>query len=173
MVSEHTENTTKPGCAGHALSERASEDARARGVLAKADGRAKVRLLDDGLAALTLQQLFPVDVPEEIKSETQRFLSEIVEQVQPRDPLEKMLTQQLAWCHQRIARLSILAYSHHGDWEQGGRIHEAVERAMGSYRRGMLALRQYRAQQQPVNVTQVNQAEQQNIVCAGNVGSKT
>lgn len=171
MMVEDTRNTTSPECAEHALSERTSDDAGARGLLAKADGRTKVRVLDDGLAALTLQQLFPVDVPEEIKAETLRFLSEIVEEMQPRDPLEKWLVQELAWCHQRVARLSILAFSHHGDWEQAGRIHEAVERAMGTYRRGMLALRQYR-ERKPVNVTQVNQAEQQNIVCAGKVEQK-
>ena len=96
------------------------------------------------------------------------LMAEIVDGVSPRDPLERMLVQQLVWCQQRIAHLSMKACSQSNP-DRLRIVNELVDRAMNSYRRGMLALREYRAPYRPVNinaVSQLNQAEQQNILLA-------
>lgn len=104
-----------------------------------------------------------------------RMMKKIIEDVAPRDPLERMLVEQMVWCHHRIRYLQWLPRS-------GILIalqlasHEHCEKAMASYRRGMLALKEYRATQRGmplVAVQQVNQDNRQEVaVVAASIANK-
>lgn len=123
----------------------------------------KATLLRDSLPGLVLARIMSSEPGFEELAYT--YLNDMMTEVAPRDPLERMLVQQLAWCNQRVARLS-MSLGTEKDYERIKLICEQLDRAMNSFRRGMLALREYRVPYRNVHVAQLNQAEQQNIVCA-------
>ncbi len=129
--------------------------------------------LGDALPSLMLKEMFPPWLPEEYKDRAPSYLAAFVQQAKPRDSLERMLLQQLVFAHVRATSLSVLACRYNGDWQCAERMHATVDKAMGTYGRGRLALQRYRAMQRPASVMQINQAEQQKIVCAGNLAPKT
>lgn len=91
------------------------------------------------------------------------YLNDLVDEMEPRDALERMLVQQLALCHHRAVGLSAMA-AQQTTLDAIRIVNEAADRALGSYRRAMLALREYRAPYRRVNIGQLNQANQQNVV---------
>lgn len=128
----------------------------------------------EGLGGYALGELLPV--PDELRTSTgTAVMKEIVMAVDPRDPLERMLVEQMVWCHQRIRHLQRLSF-------RAGLIrlqlsaHEQCEKAMATYRRGMLALKEYRATQRGmplVAIQQVNQADRREVaVVATSPGNK-
>ncbi|MEE9206972.1 MAG: hypothetical protein V3U67_01160 [Gemmatimonadota bacterium] len=94
------------------------------------------------------------------------LLDDLNDNVAPRDPLERMMLQQLAWCHVRILRLSMDSSTVNG---RALAVHELCDKAMNSFRRGMLALREYRgaaARSPHIAIQQLNQAEEQQVILA-------
>ncbi len=130
--------------------------------IAKYTPEEEVSILRDSIPNMVLEQLRPF-AKTKLVAGCIGFMAETIKAVSPRDPLERMLVQQLMWCHQRIARLSLKACNQ-SDLEPIKVINELTDQAMNSYRRLMLALREYRAPHRQVNIKQLNQAEQQNIV---------
>ena len=112
---------------------------------------------------------FMLSLPPKVGIETGRLIvRDVVDGVGPRDPLERMLVEQLVFCHERARRLAGLATdcSHLQDALAA---HAQCDKAMNSYRRGLLALREYRSRGRPapgLTVQQVNQAENQNVTVA-------
>lgn len=91
-----------------------------------------------------------------------------VEQMAPADPLERMLAEQMVWCHERIRDLALRAKKPSTADLQCA-YHAQCDAAMGTFRRGMIALRQYRAIRPPgplIAVQQVNHAEAGDVVIA-------
>jgi hypothetical protein len=83
--------------------------------------------------------------------------------MQPRDPAEEMLVQQLVWTHARIGYLTAKA-NYQAGLKQLQVVTEALERAHNTYRRLVLTLAEYRNPRVARNFTaigQLNQAEQQ------------
>jgi hypothetical protein len=100
------------------------------------------------------------------------YLKDTVERMQPRDELERMLIEQSLWLHTRIARLSVQAANSTG--EKSVRIlNEAADRATNTFRRHMLALKEYRSARRPkvfmpIRSAQIgNMAGQQVVNTAG------
>ena len=118
-------------------------------------------------AGLTLGAM--VRLPEEIRGQAGNAMMEnVVQAVAPRDPLERMLVEQLVLCHQRVLALSALSGSR-SCLKVGLPANAHCDKAMNSYRRGLLALKEYRSRRgttPTVTVQQVNQAEQQNVTVA-------
>ncbi len=134
----------------------------------------EVNMLRDSLPSFILNRMLPIENDTMIVG-CKELLAETVDGVSPRDPLERMLVQQLLWCQQRVAHLSMQACKP-ANLKQLWTINELADRAMNSDRRGMLALREYRAPHRQVNITavkQLNQAEQQNIVQAESLNSNS
>jgi hypothetical protein len=61
----------------------------------------------------------------------------------PRDPVERMLLEQLAWAHHVLGRLHVQAGSR-DNAEEATAFHAAAARLMGEFRRSALALKSYR-----------------------------
>ena len=118
-------------------------------------------------AGLTLGAM--AQLPAEIAPGTGKaMMQNVVQAVAPRDPLERMLVEQLVLCHHRVLALSALSGSRRG-LEVSLAANAHCDRAMNSYRRGMLALKEYRSRRgttPTVSVQQVNQAEHQNVTVA-------
>ena len=77
------------------------------------------------------------------------------------DPLEKMLVEQLVVCHARVMELARLSTKQR-NLENALAIQEQSDKAMNAYRRGMLALKEYRTPSRStplVAVQQINQAQ--------------
>lgn len=77
------------------------------------------------------------------------------------DPLEKMLVEQLVVCHARVMELARLSTKQR-ELENALAIQEQSDKAMNAYRRGMLALKEYRTPSRSaplVAVQQINQAQ--------------
>ncbi len=90
------------------------------------------------------------------------YVRDVLTQMQPRDPMERMLIEQSLWLHARLARLSVQAATATG--EQSVRtLNEAAERVANTYRRHMQALKDYRSASWPkiVAIGQANLANQQ------------
>lgn len=83
---------------------------------------------------------------------------DVLRQMNPRDPMEKMLIAQALWNHGRIAHLTELVALEKS--YKGIRIlNEAIDRAGNTFRRQMLALSEYRRPPQPGGtVNRINQA---------------
>lgn len=99
---------------------------------------------------------------------TLSYLNDLVDEMEPRDTLERMLVQQLALCHHRAVGLSAIA-AQQTTLDAIRIVNEAADRALGSFRRGMLALREYRAPHR-VTIKQLNQANQQNVAYVERAG---
>jgi hypothetical protein len=90
------------------------------------------------------------------------YVRDVLTQMQPRDPMERMLIEQSLWLHARLVRLSVQAATATG--EQNLRtLNEAAERVANTYRRHMQALKDYRSASWPkfVAIGQANLANQQ------------
>jgi len=118
----------------------------------------------------------------------QRALARLIDGVGAQDPLEVMLLEELALCHERVRNLSLMAVKQAvnpapgvGNTLQLGKmsiratprrpasalaIHEQCDKAMNTLRRGMLALREYRgANNRPVlAIQQINEGEAGHVV---------
>lgn len=93
--------------------------------------------------AITLSVMVPIELKGSLVA-CDAILDAMTKGVGAADPLEGMLIEQLAWCHQRVLNLSLLSVkatplSH----RLAG--NEQCDKAMNAYRRGMLALAEYRA----------------------------
>lgn len=87
----------------------------------------------------------------------------LVEQQNPKDPLEKLAVIQAVWTYARHARLAQLA-SRQNNVKALQAINEACDRAANTYRRLMLAIAEYRrppAAESPMAIRQANIAQQQ------------
>jgi hypothetical protein len=94
-----------------------------------------------------------------------KYMAELVEAMNPRDPLERMLVEQLVYCHHRAASLQAWAMRQTKP-EHSQRLNELADKAMNTYRRSMLGLADYRAprrQAQYIRAQQFNQAESQQV----------
>ncbi len=142
----------------------ASDKSPASMEIAKYTPEQEVGILRDTLPSMVLGHLLPFP-DEKLAAGCVGFMAETIKAVSPRDPLERMLVQQLVWCHQRAASLSMKACKQ-SDLERIKVFNELIDEATNGYRRLMLALREYRAPYRRVNIKQLNQAEQQNIMLA-------
>jgi len=76
------------------------------------------------------------------------YVKDIVKRLQPSDDLERMLIEQSLWLHARVARLSVQAAT--STYESKARtLNEAADRANNTFRRHLLALKEYRSAQKP------------------------
>ena len=141
-------------------------------------------------ATLGLMMGLPAD---EALGEGQRALARLVGGVGAQDPLEVMLVEELALCHERVLSLSLMAVQRavnpapalvstlrHANISikatpqrpaSALAIHEQCDKAMNTLRRGMLALREYRgANNRPVlAIQQINQGEAGHVVVSAGV----
>jgi hypothetical protein len=114
-----------------------------------------------GLTVGRMLQL-PLDMAAKVG---QAMVDEVVKSIAPRDMLEKLLVEQLVFCHQRVQDLSVLA-SRQGSIKNKIAVDEQCNRAMTAYRRGFLALKQYRSQPAAVTAVTINQPEKQDVLLA-------
>ena len=107
-----------------------------------------------------------VDAPTKTAVATGKLmLQETLDDVAPRDSLERMLVEQLVFCYHRVLSLATLAKGC-GGAKDAIAAHAQCDQAMNAYRRGMLALKEYRSERRAgsaVTVQQLNQAEHQNV----------
>lgn len=87
------------------------------------------------------------------------FVTDTLKQMEPRDPLERMLIEQMLWTHVRIGRLTKQAMAQERI-EPLQVAHEAADRALNAFRRHMLALQEYRTPKPAASFTAI---KQQNI----------
>ncbi|MFQ5463780.1 MAG: hypothetical protein ACE5E5_14280 [Phycisphaerae bacterium] len=131
------------------------------------------QVLADRTAEWTLQRLVPW-ASEDVECVSKAVMKELLAAMAPRDPLERMLVAQLAYTHERIGRLSRIAVAT-SPMEDAQVAHECCERAMNTYRKGMVALKEYRSKPREtplVAVQQVNNAaEARHRVEAVSVGN--
>jgi hypothetical protein len=86
----------------------------------------------------------------------QDFELDIIRRLEPRDPLEQMLIDQMLWTHVRIGRLTMQAIRQ--DRIEPLKVtHEAADRALNAFRRHMLALQEYRSPKPAPSFTAINQ----------------
>lgn len=101
---------------------------------------------------------------------------DLIERMKPRDPLEEMLCVQAMWTHARLAHLSRLA-NQQENLDTVKVVHDYCDRAANTFRRLMLALREYRRPARPSQsftaIKQANVAQQQVIQNAANGGFVT
>ncbi|GEM_PF-6525851 len=71
------------------------------------------------------------------------YVDELLERMQPRDPIEEMHVIQMALTHSRVLRLSTLA-NRATDLGEMETLHGYADKAANTFRRGMLALAEYR-----------------------------
>ena len=95
-------------------------------------------------------------------------LEKTMNSVAPRDALERMLVEQLVFCHQRVQELAVLA-ARHGRIENKIAMDEQCNRAMTAYRRGMLALKKYRSQPVAAATLTISQSEQQDVLLVARI----
>jgi hypothetical protein len=86
----------------------------------------------------------------------QAFTLDVAEQMKARDPLERMLIDQMIWTHVRIGRLSRLATQQNG-LKQVQVVNEATDKALNAFRRQMLALQEYRSPRPAPSFTAISQ----------------
>lgn len=93
------------------------------------------------------------------------YVSQMVAEMKPRDPLEQMLIAQALWCHCRSARLSAIA-NEQTETANVRVVNDACDRASNSFRKLMLALAEYRRPPRTESFTVVKQANvaQQQVV---------
>jgi hypothetical protein len=90
------------------------------------------------------------------------YVKDVVQRMQPRDELERMLIEQSLWLHARVARLSVQAAT--TTYESKARIlNEAADRASNTFRRHLLALKEYRSAQRPKVVMPIQSAHIANV----------
>ncbi len=91
------------------------------------------------------------------------FVDQFVEEMRPRNPIERMLAVQLLWQHLRIGRLVELADRCAGEPDLAKAYGAAVETAMGTFRRHAQALDALHTPRpiQFIHDSQVNVAQQQ------------
>ena len=104
----------------------------------------------------------PVDMARKVG---QAMIDEVVKSVAPRDMLERLLVEQLVFCHQRVQDLTVRA-SRQGKIENKIAMDEQCNRAMTAYRRGLLALKQYRSQPTTAATLTITQPAQQDDLLA-------
>lgn len=89
-----------------------------------------------------------------------------LQEAAPRDPFERMLIEQSLWCHERVRRLSLSAVRLE-NVANANAVHAQCDATMNTFRRGMMALRQYRAMATPsplVAIQQVNESAAGKVV---------
>lgn len=92
------------------------------------------------------------------------FVEQYLEQIQPRDQLERMLAIQSLWQHIRVSSLC-LREAHCTDAKEASAIRTAIEQAMNTFRRQVQALRDLQTPR-PVNLIrggQINVGNEQVI----------
>lgn len=100
------------------------------------------------------------------------LVDQTVKALNPRDPLERMLIEQMMFCYERVAQLSSMAALQTPIATMLA-IHDQCDKAMTAYRRSMLAPKQYRnGSGSKLTLRQVNQAEQQNVMFSANAPEK-
>lgn len=138
---------------------------RTRALARRSEPEAKAEIIRKDLAGSIHLPIHMPLLPDGWADGCQRYMNELLSEMKPGDPLETLLCEQLIWCHHRIAHLARLAME--AESVAKSRVmHELVDRAMNTFRRGMLALREYRdkVRGRSVSVNQLNQAEHQNIL---------
>lgn len=78
-----------------------------------------------------------------MQTTTMRYVDDFVERMSPRDPAEELLVSQMLLTHARVIRLNHLAQQATG-LEQVRIVNEYADRASNTYRRLMMAFREYR-----------------------------
>ena len=105
---------------------------------------------------------------------TIQYMNDIIKAMNPKDPMEQMLCEQLVLCHHRAAYLQGQAMRQK-TLNCIRTMNELADRAMNAYRRSMLALQDYRAPRRPsqlIVAKQVNQAESQQVALVENENPK-
>ena len=102
----------------------------------------KAQIIEQHFGGFYLPSMIP-NLPDEWHDGCKELMQQILDRMAPKDPLERMMCEQMVWCHYRIAALSMRA-TRTRDFDRMCRVHELVERAMNTYRRGILALKEYR-----------------------------
>lgn len=98
---------------------------------------------------------------------------QLLEEIAPKDPLERMLAEQLAWTHQRLRSLSLIANTAR-DHDLMYAANDQCDKAMNAYRRGMLALKEYRSrrsQAPQIAIQQVNESGPGNVLVSADPGT--
>lgn len=72
-----------------------------------------------------------------------QYAGDVLRRMKPRDPMEEMLITQALWTHARIAELTDLAVAQKR-YESLQVLNDAIDRASNTFRRQMLALKEYR-----------------------------
>lgn len=133
--------------------------------LAKTDLCEEAKAMSEGLGGCVLGLMMGVP-KDEVVPLGRKLMDQIVDGVGARDPLERMLVEQLAWTYHRVQSLSLLATTA-DDADQRLTAHQQCDKTMNAYRRGMLALKEYRGvrQRSPyVAIQQVNEAAPGDVV---------
>lgn len=133
------------------------------------DGR-QLREMMHRLAAgdVYRQQLASLPMREGLKalldSSGGAYTRDLIARVNPRDPLEEMLVEQCIWAHGRVRHLSALA-NQQTDLDAVRQVNDSADKASNTFRRLMLALREYRQPPRPGDqftaIKQANIANQQ------------
>jgi hypothetical protein len=98
------------------------------------------------------------------------YLQQLYRDMAVNDPLERMLVEQLAWTHQRLKTLSLIAIKAEGSPERQLATSDQCDKAMNAFRRGMLALKQYRSRRAKaprVAIQQVNESGPGHVLVTG------
>lgn len=88
-----------------------------------------------------------------------KFSQAIIEPLQPRDPLERMLIEQAIWCHCRAHRL-IMHRSRRQGLDEEMLLDALCDKSMASFRKSMLALKEYRSVRRAAPMVAVQQVNQ-------------
>src|SRR5262249_26906166 len=91
------------------------------------------------------------------------FVRDTVEQMQPRDGMERMLVEQSLWLHARLARLSGQAARATGERDVRT-LNEAADRVANTYRRHMQALKDYRTERRSRLFMGIGSAQIGNVI---------
>lgn len=133
-------------------------------------GAGFTRVLHDlGLGSDTYARMLQRRGSEIMATTAHDFVDQFVEEMHPRNPVERMLVVQLLWQHVRIGRLVELADRCAHEPDLAAAYGEALERAMGTFRRHAQALDALRFPR-PIQFfqdSQVNVAQQQVVTNGG------
>ncbi len=140
--------------------------------LATTDPGRNAKVFTENLGGYTLARMLGLP-DEDLVPSGQAMIDQVLEGVGVRDPLERMLIEQLTWTYQRVQGLSLLA-AEALDPALRLSANQQCDKTMNAYRRGMLALKEYRGAKQRtpyVAIQQVNESEPGNVVVSPRSGS--
>lgn len=136
-------------------------------------GAALTRVLHDlGLSSGTYRRMLQRRGSSAMAATADDFVDQYLEEMRPRDPVERMMATQLLWQHLRIGRLMELADQCATKPDLAKAYGAALDNAMGTFRRHAQALDGIRSPRpvQFIQDSQINMAQQQVVANAGAAG---